>query len=51
MWTVTHGLGKFPAVTVVDSGNTVLIPDVHYDSTSQVTISFGMATSGKAYLN
>jgi len=36
---------------VVDTGGTVIIPNVHYDSANQVTIMFGAATSGKAYLN
>jgi len=51
VWTITHNLNRFPSVTVIDSGNSVIIPDVHYDSANQVTVSFGAATSGKAYLN
>jgi hypothetical protein len=51
VWTVSHSLNRFPSVTVVDSGNSVVIPDVHYDSANQITIMFGSATSGKAYLN
>ena len=50
-WTVIHNLGKFPAVTVVDTGNSVIIPNIHYDSVNQVTITFANATSGKAYLS
>lgn len=50
-WVVVHSLGWFPSVTVVDTGDTVIIPDVHYDSTSQATLGFGSPTSGKAYLN
>lgn len=50
-WTVTHNLGKYPSVMVVDSGDTVLIPNVTYLDLNQVSISFGAATSGKAYLN
>jgi Collagen triple helix repeat (20 copies) len=50
-WTVTHNLGKHPSVVVVDSGDTVLIPNVTYLDLNQVSISFGAATSGKAYLN
>src|SRR5262245_24276574 len=51
VWTVVHNLNRFPSVTVVDTGGTVIIPNVHYDSANQVTIMFGAATSGKAYLN
>lgn len=51
LWTVVHNLGKNPSVEVVDSGGSVIAPDIHYDSANQVSISFGSATSGKAYLN
>ena len=50
-WVVIHPLNKYPSVMVVDSGDTVLEPDIHYDSPTQLTISFGSPTSGKAYLN
>ena len=50
-WVVFHNLGKFPAVMIVDSGGTVIDPDIRYDNNVQVTISFGSPTSGKAYLN
>ena len=50
-WTVTHNLGKLPAVEVVDTGDSVIIPNVHYDNINQVTLTFGSATSGKAVCN
>jgi hypothetical protein len=50
-WVIVHGLSKYPAVVVVDTGGSVVIPDVHYDSVDQVTLTFGSATSGKAYVN
>lgn len=50
-WSVTHNLNRHPSVSVVDSGDTVVLPDVHYNSVNDLTISFGSATSGKAYLN
>jgi hypothetical protein len=50
-WSVTHNLGKYPSVTVVDSGNSVLLADVHYVDTNSLTVNFGAATSGKAYMN
>jgi hypothetical protein len=49
-WTVTHTLSGYPSVTVVDSAGTVVIGTVKYDSTSQITITFESAFSGKAYL-
>jgi hypothetical protein len=50
-WVIPHNLGKHPSVTVVDTGDSVIIPSVHYDSINQITATFGSATSGKAYLN
>jgi microcystin-dependent protein len=50
-WVVTHNLGRTPSVTVVDTGESVILPNVHYDSLNQVTLTFGNPTSGKAYLN
>mgnify|MGYP003122463330 FL=1 len=50
-WTINHTLNKFPAVGVVDSANDVVIGNVTYNSTTQITITFTAAFSGKAYLN
>jgi hypothetical protein len=50
-WTVTHNLGKYVAVSVVDSAGDLVFGDVHYDSSDQVTISFSAAFGGEAYAN
>jgi hypothetical protein len=50
-WVVAHGLGKYASVEVVDTGDSVVIPTIHYDSTNQLTLSFGSPTSGKAFVN
>ena len=55
-WTITHKLNRFPSVTVVDSGNTIVEGTVVYNSNKQLTITFfsagsALAFSGKAYLN
>ena len=50
-WTINHTLNKFPAIEVVDSANDIVIGNVTYNSTSQITITFTAAFSGKAYLN
>jgi hypothetical protein len=49
-WVVTHTLGGFPSVTVVDSAGTAVFGDVKYDSATQITITFTAAFSGFAYL-
>ena len=50
-WTITHNLGFFPAVSVVDSGGNYVIGDVTYVSQNVVTVSFNSSFGGKAYLS
>ena len=50
-WSITHNLGKYPAVSVVNSGGTVSIGEVTYINLNQVTITFSAMFSGRAYLN
>ena len=55
-WTITHNLNRFPSVTVVDTGNTVVIGTIVYNSVNQLTITFfaggnALDFQGKAYLN
>ena len=51
IWTVTHNLGSYPSVTVVDSGNTVVVGNVDYKSTQQLVITFNASFSGCVFLN
>ena len=51
VWTIVHGLGKFPSVSVVDSGLTEVEGDVQYLDPNTVQITFSAAFSGRAYLN
>lgn len=50
-WTIFHGLGRFPGVTVVDSANNVVIGDVQYVSEDEIKIAFTAAFAGKVYLS
>lgn len=50
-WTIIHNMDKYPSVTVVDSGNSVIIGDVSYLSVNVLEVSFGFGFAGKAYLN
>lgn len=50
-WIIVHALGKYPAVSVVDSGGSTVIGDVKYDSTDQLTVTFAAAFSGEAFCN
>lgn len=49
-WVITHSLGGKPTVTIVDSADTHVFGEVQYNSTTQVTVTFSAAFSGKAYL-
>lgn len=49
-WSITHALGGYPSVTIVDSAKTVVYGEVSYTSTSQVVVNFSSAFSGYAYL-
>lgn len=50
-WDITHNMGKYPSVTVIDSAGSVVIGEVTYKSTSQLAVTFTSSFSGKAYLN
>lgn len=51
LWEITHNLDKYPSVSVVDSAGSVVVGDVEYVSTNALTITFGAAFKGKAFLN
>jgi len=50
-WNIIHNLGKFPSITVIDTGNTVVTGEYNYTSDKNVTLTFTAAFAGKAYLN
>ena len=50
-WSIIHNLGFYPNVATVDSAGTSIEGTVDYTSLNSVTVTFGLATSGKAYLS
>ena len=48
---VTHNLGKFPSITVIDTGGTVVNGEYTYIDTNNITLNFSAPFAGKAYLN
>jgi hypothetical protein len=50
-WVITHNLGRYPSVTVVDSSGEVVEGDVRYTDANSLTIYFSAAFAGMAYLN
>lgn len=51
LWTIKHNLNKFPSVTVFDSAKTQIEGDVTQINSNELTVAFGGAFSGVAYLN
>jgi hypothetical protein len=49
VWTVTHNLGYFPNITVVDSTNREVIGSTEYIDLNTIQLTFSGAFSGKAY--
>jgi hypothetical protein len=50
-WTISHGLGFIPNITVVDSAGSVVEGSYNYPNSSTVVLTFSGAFSGKAYLS
>lgn len=50
-WVVTHGLNKYPSISVVDSANTIVEGLATYNDINNVTIEFNGSFTGKAYFN
>ena len=50
-WNITHNLGKFPSVSVINNNNIVINGEVTYVDNNNVQLNFSAGFSGKAYLN
>lgn len=50
-WNIIHNLNKMPSVTIVDSAGNVVIGEIKYIDTNELTVAFSGAFSGKAFLN
>ena len=50
-WDITHNLGKFPSVSVVNNNDIVINGEVTYVDNNNVQLNFSAGFSGKAYLN
>lgn len=49
--TITHNLGKYPSVSIVDTAGSEIIGDITYVNENSVTLSFSARIRGKAYFN
>jgi len=50
-WTISHGLGFIPNITVVDNNGKVVEGSYHYPDSTTVVATFTEPVSGKAYLS
>lgn len=50
-WVITHNLGNFPSVTIIDSSGNKVFGDITYTDANTVTLTFSAAFTGTAYLN
>ena len=50
-WSITHGLGFVPNITVVDTAGTVVEGSYNYPNSDTVVLTFVGAFSGRAYLS
>lgn len=50
-WLIVHNLGRYPAVTTVDSAGAEQDGEVIYGSADQLTVVFVLPFGGRAYLN
>lgn len=51
VWTVSHGLGFYPNVTVVDSTGREVIGDTQYIDINTIQLTFNGGFSGEAYVS
>ena len=51
VWNVSHNLGKFPSVSVVNNNNVVINGEITYIDNNNLTCTFSAGFAGTAYLN
>ena len=51
VWTINHNLGKYPSITVVDTGGNVVSGTYTYVDENTIVAEFNAAFKGTAYLN
>jgi hypothetical protein len=51
VWTITHNLGTFPSITVVDQNNEIVVGQVNYTNSNIITVTFSVPLKGCAFLN
>jgi hypothetical protein len=49
-WIITHTLGHYPQVTVVDDAGAVILADVFYTALDSITVVHAAPRTGAAYI-
>jgi cytoskeletal protein RodZ len=49
-WTMTHNLGRYPAIDIIDSAGNHVIGDIKHNSVNQAVATFDNAFAGKAII-
>ena len=47
-WLITHNLGRFPHISVLDGSNNLVLTDVEYTSLNTAVLTFPLPVTGKA---
>ena len=50
-WEIQHNLDKYPSVSIIDSGNNLVVGEIKYIDSNNIIITFTSVFSGKAYFN
>lgn len=51
VWTIEHGLGFYPNVTVMDSGGSTVEGELEHLTENELRVTFSAPISGDAYLS
>lgn len=51
LWVIKHDLGKYPAVSIMDSAKNEIVGEIIYHNENSLTAKFNGEFSGKATLN
>ncbi|MET3658390.1 siphovirus ReqiPepy6 Gp37-like family protein [Sporosarcina psychrophila] len=46
-WVVSHGLNKYPTVTITDSADNEILGDMRYQGPNSIVVTFGFPITGK----
>lgn len=50
-WIITHNLGKYPSIDIIDDNNIIIMGEIEYISKNKIIARFNKEYTGKAILN